>query len=475
MADNYQNNLSEQLQLLHELRYSDLDMPYQGSGIHSNKMSRDQGTNDEVRLLDAIAVALTTGKAGDVFAAAFDKREHFVLVLAKNGPPTPTDTAAANELFSLIAKPGVTNALHLFPFLIRRCGANINKRIRKLHASIQSTELRSAFASALQTYVPLADIQAEFPGPRENYPSGMYKDGSFHTVWNFLVEDITVKTSSGLNLEEPLASKWKYAGLWCSADTLVRSRFLKTLVDDHNLWDVECKKRVERLKRQMRKVGQYISGISHFIRAAKRLPISHRWVTDIFPDTEEGVFDLCDSPHDAVARGLEEPYLSPEIVDTLQKHYRLMLSNWERQRTVHARLHAELRIILYLSQAPPFDPRTHPIGVSKRSCLCCALWIDGYNRIFHTRWLTSGSHGKPYANWALPSAACGYAVGEDGKSSVDVRVLKGVSLRLKDALAWLGRLQLPGDEMISDEYVSSDETPSGESEVWQEIAEQEVI
>lgn len=97
-----------------------------------------------------------------------------------------------------------------------------------------------------------------------------------------------------------------------------------------------------------------------------------------------------------------------------------------------------------------------PIGVSKRTCLCCALWIESYNQIFGSRWLTSESHGKSYANWALPRVACSYAVGEDGRSSIDIAVLEAVSARLADALAWL----LPGQRRIPDQYVSSDESSS---------------
>src|ERR1700733_9855391 len=73
------------------------------------------------------------------------------------------DIGAANEFISLIGSPTVTSAVHLFPFLMRRCGANINKRIHNLHTTIQSTELRSDFSSALQTYVPEANILVEFP------------------------------------------------------------------------------------------------------------------------------------------------------------------------------------------------------------------------------------------------------------------------------------------------------------------------
>ena len=88
MANDIQNNLSEQLQLLRELNYSDPDMSCQDPGTHSNKLSRNVDTNCDIRFLDAIAAALTTGNPGDVFAAAFDKRKRMELVLAKNGPPT---------------------------------------------------------------------------------------------------------------------------------------------------------------------------------------------------------------------------------------------------------------------------------------------------------------------------------------------------------------------------------------------------
>ena len=62
--------------------------------------------------------------------------------------------------------------------------------------------------------------------------------------------------------------------------------------------------------------------------------------------------------------------------------------------------------------------------------------------------MTSGSHGKPYANWTLPSAVCLYAIGTDGRSSVDEAVLKAVWTRLTDTLAWL----FPGQKRIFDEH-----------------------
>ena len=74
--------------------------------------------------------------------------------------------------------------------------------------------------------------------------------------------------------------------------------------------------------------------------------------------------------------------------------------------------------------------------------------------------MTSGSHGKPYANWALPGAACSYAIGADGRSSVDDDVLEAVLTRLVDGLDWL----FPGQRRISDEFVSSGDESSDDEE-----------
>jgi hypothetical protein len=79
-----------------------------------------------------------------------------------------------------------------------------------------------------------------------------------------------------------------------------------------------------------------------------------------------------------------------------------------------------LRVILHLGP-PPLDS-VHPIGVSKQSCFCCVLWIESHNRIFRTQWMTSGFHGKPYANWALPGGTCSYAIEADEEFN---RCIKG--------------------------------------------------
>lgn len=53
--------LSEQLQLLHELQYSVPDMPHLAARLHTDKSTRAADTNTDMRILDVIALALTTG------------------------------------------------------------------------------------------------------------------------------------------------------------------------------------------------------------------------------------------------------------------------------------------------------------------------------------------------------------------------------------------------------------------------------
>ena len=124
----------------------------------------------------------------------------------------------------------------------------------------------------------------------------------------------------GLDAENISSSKSTYGYLVILADALARSRFLKTLVDNHYFMNKERKERAEKLKRGLGKVCQYLSGITHLIQKAKRLPF--------------------------------------------------MLSNWARQQTVHASVHAEICIILNLAHCLPSpDDHSSPPDWSRKTQL----------------------------------------------------------------------------------------------------------
>lgn len=69
------------------------------------------------------------------------------------------------------------------------------------------------------------------------------------------------------------------------------------------------------------------------------------------------------------------------------------------------------------------NPTLHAIGCSKRSCLCCTLWVNSFNMI--STGITSASHGKSYDNWAIPGVSGVMA----GYPRVDRRATNGVSMR----------------------------------------------
>ncbi|KAG6824860.1 hypothetical protein H0H92_005594 [Tricholoma furcatifolium] len=430
-TDYHQAILSEQMLLLHECKYSDLVIHHD-----SNKQNgrRDANTNREVRLLDTIAVALTTGNPGDVYAAAFDRRGTFQLILAKNGPPNEDDMAAASEFISLIQSPQVTDYID----------------------------------AALQTYKPLDDFEAEFP---VFMLKSVFKDPKppFNTLWRRLVVTISERAAKGLPQDFPSALE-QMSLLFFYAETISHSTFLKSLVQTTNLLHKRPKERAEKFKQRLDKVSQYVKGIDVLLQRAKKLPpISHRWVTDDFTGTGEGTFTLCDDPLEVIARGLNLPSLSPQIEARVFKLLPSIQANWERQKTVNTRVHAELRIILHFGPALTLrgTNKSLPIGVSKRSCFGCTLWMEHYNSVFNTRWMTRESHGKPCANWALPGTACSWATVDmngDSFQVVDMRVAQGVSVRLSDMLDWL----IPGSRRTrTDEHVSSGDE-SSEMEIMNE-------
>ncbi|KAI6152604.1 hypothetical protein BKA82DRAFT_36008 [Pisolithus tinctorius] len=119
-----------------------------------------------------------------------------------------------------------------------------------------------------------------------------------------------------------------------------------------------------------------------------------------------------------------------------------------RSRCVSIRLHAEIRILLYLSN--PVDASDHyqqkPSGCSEQTCLCCTLWIRAYNQEFGTNWLASASNGKLCATWALPGCSFAHASEKGGRSVIDEAVVEGIEERLTRTL----------QSLLSEECESSD-------------------
>ena len=138
----------------------------------------------------------------------------------------------------------------------------------------------------------------------------------------------------------------------------------------------------------------------------------------------------------------------------------------KKHQTLCTCIHAELRLIPHLGP-PPLYPAVHPIGVGKRSCICCVLWIESQSHFWNA---VDDKRISWQAICELGASRCRMLVcnrsrweeqmgGADGRSSVDVAVLKAIWTRLTDTLA----LFFPGQKKISDNHFSSrDESSGGE-------------
>ncbi|KIN97287.1 hypothetical protein M404DRAFT_1006167, partial [Pisolithus tinctorius Marx 270] len=452
MADNLegQSRLSEQLQLLDQFGYSNIER-FVGVGQHSNKNMR----NRTIRILETIAAALTTGNPGEVFAAAFDSRNTLTLVLAKNDCVTDEDNRAVRRLFNAITAPETQDAYDVLPFLLSRCGRNMEKRVTKMHDAV--TAFSHDLDMVLRDYQPLDSIEDEFP-KSEVYREKKYggKRISSTQMMRDLLADIT-RTARDFN-SQSLSAKDLYEDLAVYIPILKRSRLLRSLSEATDSMDLDRELELERLKHRLEKVSQYYYGINSLIRYARRYfpqGINHRWVGAI-SGTGGTTIVLDDDYLEAVSRALgSRP--SEDTLATLRTEFPKVEEMWRSRRSVKTKLHAEIQIVLDLSS--PLDTLDHEhqqsIGCGKRSCLCCTLWIRAYNRTFDTQWLTSASHGGADATWAFTGCSYARAKVEGKRSAIDKAVMRGVETRLSNTL----------DSLFPDQGRPSDEADS-ESEMW---------
>lgn len=454
-----QVHLSEQLQLLDQLNYSDVGQPYEDASRRSTKGARHPPVDADPRVLDTISVALTTGDAGDVVAAAFDiRRQPPWLVLAKNGPASPADDLAVHKLLKVITASTTKSARDVLPFLFDRCWKNIKKRVQKMSHSLALTS--SMLNKLLEDYEPKLGVE-QFPYSVQ-YRAQRYRDDSpeFPTMMRNLFADITesAEAFNSRNADPPTMQRL-FLGLLRIVPILQYSPLLR--------WACErpspvTSSQAEQLKRRLYKLSQYYYSINTLIKyAEEHFPrgLNHRWVRPHSISSESRIrLGDCTA---AISRARGRP-LSDPIIAVLRERFPNMLERWRNGSTLTTRVHAELRIVLELGNLPNSrgDHPQQPVGCSKRSCLCCNLWINAYNSKHGTHWLTSGSHGKPYATWALPTPSYKHSGDEE---VIGETVVSRIERRLNDALD-KRHANLKRD---SDEHRSSGSEPETEG-IWSE-------
>ncbi|RDB22206.1 hypothetical protein Hypma_010726 [Hypsizygus marmoreus] len=432
-----QPQLSANLRLLDWLGYCDLDM-LSSPAIASNGAASEKNVRWDLRILDVIAVCLTTGNAGNVVAAAFYKEQKISLVLAKSSNVEDADNDRVAAFLSTIRN--ANNWLDILPFLAKYSRKNVKKRIEKLHKSISALDLELEVVE-----YEFKSVTAEFPRS-QHYLSLSYPDKA---TPEFILSDLVnyCKTMSTIKFQNDQLSFKNFVRLTSVANVLRNCAFLNYLTTDTKVGP-ERRFEAARLKRRLTKVYQY-TRIDQVIGFCKRYPgdIPVYWIKDQYPGTGEGLYDMPDGPMDVVKHALDEPAAQ---VLTASISQLVPAKKWG-QLSFNPRLHTELRIILHLARTLPRSPTLRktmlPIGCSKRSCLCCTLWMKSFNQNSSFQWMTGGSHGKPYENWALPGDAGRMGIRPDP----DETVIAGIHHRLVQELDTLMPEQLPrkSDELAS--------------------------
>jgi len=178
-------------------------------------------------------------------------------------------------------------------------------------------------------------------------------------------------------------------------------------------------------------------------------------------DIEEPVVELVDYVM-AIQRNLHpnSTITAEQIESAVAARNPALRDKWNP--VVYTCIHAEIRIILdFLQKALSNNTSVESalqqsVGCSKRSCFACTLWIEAYNSNFKTKWMTSGSHGKPYAGWTLPDVS---NWGGNDIQTVNRRVMEQISACVHDVLDWL----VPNHaKRTPDEHYSSDSSEDAE-------------
>ncbi|KAH7885619.1 hypothetical protein F5I97DRAFT_1420620 [Phlebopus sp. FC_14] len=415
MSDpNDQVVLTEGLQLLRQFGVSDLLRSCKGVLVNDDL--------DHV-ILDAIALTLMTGKPGEAFAAAFDKRQGIMLVLAKNGPVTEEDSHTVRDLIKTITATTTQSVVDVYPFLLSRGRKSIKKQTGEILKAADefSHDINAIFDS--DRYIPKPTVEEEFPDSacyrRHKYPDGV--EPSYAQMMRDLLADLKLVAA---RTDSPTAAM-AFSPLVDVVSMLSGCSSLR--------WACECKYAVKHfqvarnLKRRLLKFCRYIQGINILIKSARRFgshDIRYCWVDPIAAGTGESTLALSGNHLDAISRAFGHS-LSECDQERLAHKFPKMQNEWSNSRNITICLHVEIRLLLHLSGPSIGQDQPMPIGCSKRTCPCCALWIEAYNREFNTNWQTSDSGGKPHAGWALPGPSYAH---------VNDAVLDQVSQRLIDKL-----------------------------------------
>ncbi|KAH0580473.1 hypothetical protein J132_08198 [Termitomyces sp. J132] len=429
-----QQILSQTLNLLESTNYQD------PQAIRSNVDRRTDKSNDEIRILDTIALCISTGRSGDVVASAIkytDKGE-MIIYLARNGEPVvPKDVSSASDLLNKLRASKHQSMLDILPWVASHGPEKVQKRVNKLRELVSEDKngiFRRFLNRQIKNYhISLQNgIKAEFP----DYASGEYLKSAGYDIQHIQVDSSTVqailmgilkKFDEDLIFDTRTSSHSRFQSLVLAATTLRKSLFLKDLlktleyassIDAPNPFF----EKASQFYRNVNKVSQYIRIIDLIQYVQREMSCKIQWVygtnmgNTLCHESQRLELQSASTTALETAKQLKLPIqpTSEQLLECFRKMNPFRPSAQKEnplvKRRVNTCVHAELKLIVFLLSITPQRSQDQeiehrPIGCSKRSCLYCTFWIDELREILKPTvhrfiYYTAGSHGSPYATCA---------------------------------------------------------------------------
>ncbi|TDL27996.1 hypothetical protein BD410DRAFT_824755 [Rickenella mellea] len=424
-------------QLLEKLGYSAHDHPDQLDVLsYSNRTLRTKEENEEIRLLDTIAVCLSTGNLGNVVATSFETgTEGTTLYIARNVPATAKEKEFAGEFLREISNKESTIE-KVLDVILKGNIEIIRRRLGKLVECLDylnfPKQLREYGKS--EEFVPETEFGKPYTLEIVCQKLGLAKKDDKtvkHTVEILSALYNAIKSLAKSIQAAPQARDLLRLDGIC--DVLLKSRFMLTPSPE-----------LERLDRRLNKVCQCISGVEVLLNAMKKRTNEGKKIEMIWvPNPEDKPGSVTVGELEAAIKAVV-PNGDNTNIKRLAERYAPI---WKK--TVWPKMHCEIQIAVVLDKKRTSGSKTHratyAIGCSKRSCLLCILWLEVFSTKIGARYWTSGSHGKPYSAWVLPIY---------GPSEVRQELCKNIHQRASRFIEWRLTGGSAHDRKYSEDYRS---------------------
>ncbi|KAG6899157.1 hypothetical protein C0993_012819 [Termitomyces sp. T159_Od127] len=438
-----QTRLSENMELLELFHYRD------PSKKLSNALS-SKDDRDVLHILDMISVCFATGQEGDVIAtmvAIQEKAQKVCFFLANNrsGAPSTQEKDAILQFRTMLA--GAKTYKDLIPFVAGYSRQNVTKRVWKL---------RTGFNNVLSSQNMMTAIGAI---DSKNVFLSLLQE------CNQLVRP-TPKHDSDYRLLQTPTSCREFVRLIETARNLEKREEWNRLCDEIEQRFSERSKAgrlveyARTLQRRLCKITQYraLGNLIQFVNAHKSYDFE--WVPDLFRSKSSGEMTIKAQSLERIARSRVDELLSQQKAQRHTEYDAFVVKakkkaqddpgKWPSEFVTN--IHCEIRVIRYCAEMiekKTFTPRELIIGTSKRCCLFCDEWINHFNKITGSKFMTGGSHGKAYRRAALTG------VEDKDWTETDENLIKGIEKHVINCIRLNIQTHRPKLLAPSDEYASS--------------------